>query len=120
MLTEPLSITVGATPISLPRIGSDKASADYQSADGNTAIRIAQSQSGGTRRTVASLKTSKIAPDPYTAVNARRTSQVNVTHQGPSDGVFTVSEVKDQIVALANFLIASSGAIATKIISGEK
>jgi hypothetical protein len=119
MLAEPLSITVGATPISLPRVGVDRTSADYSSADGNSAIRIAQSTSGSTRRTVASLKTHKIAADPITAVNTRKTSQWNITHQGPLDG-FTATELKDQLVALAILLTASSGATAIKILAGEK
>lgn len=119
MLADPQSITVGATPVSLPRVGVDKTSADYQSADGNSLLRVSQTTTKDTRSTVISLKTNKIAADPITAVNSRKSQIITISARGPLDG-FTVSEIKDQLVGLANALTASSAALAVKILSGEK
>jgi len=119
MLTDPQSVTVGATPISLPRVGMDRSSADYQSADANSQMRVSQNVNGSTRSTTISLKTNKIAADPVTAINSRKSQIITISARGPIDG-FTVAEIKDQLVGLANALTASSAALATKILSGEK
>lgn len=119
MLADPQSITIGGTAISLPRTGSDKTSADYTSADGNTLVRVQQSTTKDARNTVISLKTNKIAADPITAVNSRKSQFITIAFRGPLDG-FSVAEIKDQLVGLANALTASSAALTTKILSGEK
>lgn len=119
MLTDPQSITVAAVPISLPRTGSDRSSADYTSADGNSQMRVAQTVNGSARRTVISLKTNKIAADPITAVNSRKSATWTIACNAPLDG-FTVAELKDQLVGLATALTASSAALTTKVLGGEK
>lgn len=119
MLADPQSVTVGGSTISIPRVGVDKSSADYQSADGNTQLRVAQTTNSTTRSTVISLKTNKIAADPVTAVNSRKSQIITITARGPIDG-FTITEIKDQLVGLANALTASSAALAIKVLSGEK
>ena len=119
MLTDPQSVTVGGTTISLPRVGADRSSADYQSADSTSQMRVQQTTNGSTRRTVVSLKTSKIAADPITAVNSRKNSIWSISNTAPLDG-FTVAELRDQLIGLANTLTASSGALATKVLGGEK
>ena len=119
MLADPQSVTVGGTTISLPKIGGDKTSADYRSPDGNTLLRVSQTETNSQRSTVISLKTNKIAADPITAVNSRKSQFITITARGPLDG-FTVAEIKDQLVGIANALTASSGALAVKVFSGEK
>jgi hypothetical protein len=119
MLADPQSVTVGGTAISLPRTGVDKNSADYTSSDGNSQMRVQQTTNSTTRNTVISLKTNKIAADPITAVNSRKSQIITISARGPIDG-FTVTEIKDQLVGLANALTASSAALALKILGGEK
>lgn len=119
MLADPQSVTVGGTTISLPRTGVDKASADYTSADGTSQMRVAQTTNSTTRRTTISLKTNKIAADPISGVNSRKSNIWTISNNAPLDG-FTVTELKDQLVGLANALTASSAALATKILGGEK
>lgn len=119
MLADPQSVTVSGTAISLPRTGIAPASVDYSSADGVTRLRVQQSSSKTTKRTSVSLQTNKIAADPLTAVNRRVTSLVSVTVTSPIDG-FTVAELAAQLVGLATALTASSAAMTTKILSGEK
>jgi hypothetical protein len=119
MLPDPQSITVGGTTIALPKTGSDKASADYQSADLTSQLRVNQTINSTTRNTVVSFKTNKIAADPITAINSRKSSIWTISNRAPIDG-FTIAELKDELVGLANLLTASSGALAAKILAGEK
>lgn len=119
MLADPQSITVAGTTVSLPRTGIAGQSADYTSADGLSSLRVQQADGKNSRRTSITLRTNKIAADPLTAVNRRLSAAVSVTVNAPLDG-FTVTELKDQIVALATLLTASSAATAVKILGGEK
>jgi hypothetical protein len=119
MLADPQSVTVNAVPISLPRVGSDRTSADYTSADGASQLRVQQTTNASTRSTVISLKTNKIAADPVTAVNSRKSQIITISARGPIDG-FTLTEIKDQLVGLCTALTTSSAALATKILAGEK
>lgn len=119
MLADPQAVTVGAATISLPRVGADKSSADYTSADNNTQLRVAQSTNATSRRTTISLRTSKIAADPISAVNSRKNSLWTISNTAPLDG-FTVTELRDQLIGLANSLTASTGVLTSKILAGEK
>jgi hypothetical protein len=119
MLADPQSVTISGTAVSLPRTGIGATSADYTSADGAVSLRTQQTTSKDSRRTVISLKSNKIAADPLTAINKRLSSVISVSVTAPVDG-FTVTELKDQLVALATALTASSAALAVKILSGEK
>ena len=119
MLTDPQSVTVGGSTISLPRTGADKGSADYTSADNLSQLRVAQTTNSTSRRTAISLKTNKIAADPITALNSRKSSLWTITNVAPIDG-FTITELRDQLIGIANSLTATSGALASKILAGEK
>ena len=119
MLADPQSVTVGGTTISLPRTGADKGSSDYTSADGNSQLRFAQTTNSTSRRTTISLKTNKIAADPISALNARKSSLWTISNTAPLDG-FTVTELRDQLIGLANSLTATSGALVSKALGGEK
>jgi len=119
MLADPQSVTVAGTAISLPRTGLSGTTADYQSADGTTSLRIQQSTSRNQKRTSAVLRTAKVAADPITGLNSRVTATWSITCNQPVDG-FSVTELKDQLVALATMLTASSAATTVKILGGEK
>lgn len=119
MLADPQSITIAAATTSLPRTGIAPTAVDYTSADGTLSMRVQQSVNRTTRRTSVSLKVSKIAVDPLTAVNQRVSSAISVSIVTPIDG-FTVNELRDQLVGIANKLTASSGAMALQVLAGEK
>lgn len=119
MLEDPLTITVNAVPIVLPRTGVARDAVDYTSAGGTTKFRVQQTANGSTRRTSAIMSTVKIAADPISGLNSRKTTTVSVTWSAPLDG-FTTTELKDQLVGLATYLTASSAAKTVKILDGEK
>lgn len=119
MLADPQSVTVAGTALSLARVGIGQNSADYWTADGASRLRVQQTSNAKTRRTSVTLQTDKVAADPLTAVNARVTSQISVSILAPING-FTVTELRDQLIGLANALTASTGAMTVKILGGEK
>lgn len=119
MLADPQSVTIAGNAVSLPRTAVGAQTADYTSSDQATSLRVSQRKTGNAVRTTVSLQSSKIAPDPLTAVNKRVTSTVSVSWTGPQDG-HTVTELKDQFVGLANALTASSAAMTIKVLGGEK
>ncbi len=119
MLADPLSITVGAATIPLPRTGDDRGSADYTSSDGTTRLRVAQSSTSTSRQSSISLQTSKIAADPVSAINSRKTQQISISFRGPLDG-FTITELKDQLAGLHALLSATSYSKLIQILGGEK
>jgi len=119
MLADPQSVTVNGVAISLPKTGADRTSADYTSADGNTQVRVNQTINGNTKRTTVSIKTNKIAADPVSAVNSRKSAIWTITNSAPLDG-FTINELRDQLVGIATALTASSGALTLKVLAGEK
>ncbi len=119
MLADPQSITVGGTAVPIPRTGIGATSADYTSADGAYRLRVNQTANSTTRRTSITLQSNKIAADPLSAVNSRKSDLVGFSITAPIDG-FTITEQKDQVVALATFLTSSSAATLVKILGGEK
>jgi len=119
MLADPQSVTVGGTAVSLPRTGIAPTNADYTSADGAYRLRVTQTSNNTTSRISVSLQSNKIAADPISAVNSRKSDLVSVSITRPVDG-FTITEIKDQVVALATLLTASSAATLVKILGGEK
>lgn len=119
MLADPQTITVNAVPIAMPRTSEQSNLADYTSADGTVTLRIQQSQTGKTKRTAVTFRTAKIAADPISGLNSRVQAAWSVTCNQPIDG-FTVTELKDQLVGLATALTASSAAMTTRILGGEK
>ncbi len=119
MLADPQAVTVGGVAVSLPRTGIGATNADYTSADGAYRLRVTQTSNSTTRRTSITLQSNKIAADPLTAVNTRKSDLVGVSITAPIDG-FTITELKDQVVALATALTSSSAATLVKILGGEK
>lgn len=119
MLADPQSVTISGSPVSLPRTGVGSNSADYTSADGANSLRVSQTTKNAIQRTSISLRSNKIAADPLTAINKRLSANVAVQITAPQDG-YSVAELTALLVALATALTASSAALATKILGGEK
>lgn len=120
MLADPQSVTIGTTPgaVSLPRTGTGDASADYQSADGNTHLVLSHAYNSRYRHVVR-LDFQKTAPDPLVTGNNRIYSMsVSLVVNTPNSG-FTAAEQGDVVKALATWLSASSYAVVPKILGGE-
>lgn len=118
MLSDPIALTLGGSAVNLPRTGLDATSSTYKSNDGSLSMRTAQSESKGKRRTTISLLQSKVATDPLTAVKSRSEALVSTTVTSV-DG-WSLSEIAALYKAQADILLASSSAMLTRVIAGEK
>lgn len=118
-LSDPQAITIGTTPgaLSLPRTTSGSNNSVYNTNDGSAVMRISSTYAKRTRRTIR-VDYSKIAPDPITAVNAKVSASAYLVIDTPPTG-FSVTEQKDLVKALADWLNASSNANLIKVLGGE-
>lgn len=118
-LSDPQALTIGTTPgaLSLPRTSSGSNNSVYNTNDGAAVFRISSAYAKRTRRNIR-LDYTKIAPDPITAVNTKLSASVYLVVDAPPSG-FTVTELKDQVKALADWLNASSNANLIKVLGGE-
>jgi acyl transferase domain-containing protein len=115
---DPQSVTIGAATTALPRVSTGTNSSEYSSNDGNIRVKVSHAYGKRTRRTVR-LEFSKVAPDPLISDrNIRFSSTVYIVVDQPVTG-FTVAELTDQVVGLANFLTASTNSATTKLLGGE-
>lgn len=119
MLADPQSMTIAGTATSFPKTGLLANGNDYTDPTGKYRLRVQQQSTSNIRRTTISLQNNKIAADPLTAVNTRKSALSSVSSVAPLDG-FTITELKDDLVALATYITANSAAIALRILAGEK
>lgn len=116
-LTDPQSITIGASTISLPRINSGSNSSTYSSNDGNVQLVVSNAYGRRCRR-VARVDHRKVAVDPLTSNNVEVSTSVYVVFDAPKTG-YTTAELKDIYAGLNSLLSASTYAVTTKILGGE-
>jgi len=116
-LTDPQSITISGSTISLPRTNVGSNRAEYTSGDGLVRLSAAHTYGRRTRR-VLRLDHSKIAPDAYTAVNAKFSMSNYIVFDVPATGY----NAADELAVYAGFktlFSASSDAVITKLLGGE-
>lgn len=118
-LVDPLSITIGADTISLPRTNSGKDnSSDYTSNDGLVRLSIGHAYNRRTRRVVR-VDHTKVAADPFIpSQNAKVSMSCYIVFDAPPAG-YTVADQKDIYLGLKGLAGASSDALITKVLGGE-
>jgi hypothetical protein len=116
MFTEPLSVTVSATPIDLARIGSS----DLKGVFNNTAagLRATISPTSGKRdRHTFRLDFNKLTPDAFTeGINKNVSMSVQLTIDAPVVG-FSVAEIEANTQALVDKL--DTAGVLTKVVNWE-
>lgn len=117
--SDPQSVTISGTAVSLPRTSSGPNDGSFTSNDGNTVLRI-QHTFGKTRnRHLIRLDVAKVAADPFqSALNARYSMGVQVIVDIPVVG-YTVADQKTIVDALTAYLSASTGARVTQLLGSE-
>jgi hypothetical protein len=116
--SDPQSVTIGASTISLPRTGVGQDTAAYTSADGLTKLSASHAYGKRTRRTIR-LDSSKLTADPFIpATNTQVGMSAYLVVDLPKAG-FSVSDQTDVVKALMNALSASTYAELTKLLGGE-
>jgi len=116
--SDPQSVTVSGTAISLPRTSSGQSNGGFTSADGLTSLTVSH-QYGKRNRRMLKLTQKKTAAsllDP--SRNEVYNQSVWVVFDVPTAG-FTVAESKALGDALTAYLSASTGARITQLLGGE-
>jgi hypothetical protein len=117
-LTDPASITISGTPISLPRtdVGEDRS--EYTSGDGLVQLTISHQYAKRTRRMIR-IDTNKITADPFKpAENVKVGMGVYSVFDLPPAG-YTATEAKAVWDGYIAMLAASSAVMVTKVLGGE-
>lgn len=115
---DPQSITVATVAKTLPRVSADANSSTYRSSDAAQTLTVSHTY-GRRNRSTMRLMFAKTAADPLvTGTNVRYSTSVNLTIDREPTG-WTTQELVDQLVALADYLKASTNAAATKFVGGE-
>lgn len=116
--SDPQSVTIAGSAISLPRVGSAENAGSFKSNDGLTQLAVSSSYGKRIRRT-ARLTSSKVAADPFTTgLNQRFSITAYLVVDHPVTG-YTVQQQKDVVDALTAYLTASTGAKVTQLLGGE-
>jgi len=115
MFADPQSVTINATPVSLPRVDITSGAAVYRAADETVQLRISHQESKGRKRRMARLDQTVIAADPLTAENASQKAGIYLVIDEPSFG-FTDAQLDYLVDALIAWL---SSANIAKLLGGE-
>jgi hypothetical protein len=116
--TDPQSITISGTPISLPRTESGKNESVYTSADGLVDLSASHAYGRRTRR-VLRVDHSKITADPF--IPAQNT-KVSMSHYMVFDipvAGYSNADVKAVYAGFKALYTASSDALIDKVLGGE-
>lgn len=117
-LSDPQSVTISGTPVSLPRTSSSPNAGEFTSGDG-LVKEVVSHQYGTRNRHLVRLNHSKVAADPFqSSLNAKYSMSTYIVIDVPQVG-YTVAEAKAVVDGLLAQLSATSGTLITKIIGGE-
>jgi len=116
--SDPQSITISGSTISLPRTSVGNGSGEYQSADGLVKLSANNAYGRRTRR-VLRLDHSKITADPFIPTQNSKVSMSNyIVFDLPVAG-YSNAEALAVYAGFKTAFTASSDALITKILGGE-
>lgn len=119
MLTDPQSITISGTTVSLPVTQETQTTRTYASfADGVTLYVSQQTDKKGTRRSTASLVKETVVTDALSGLSKRVSPSATVTFSIPQGASQT--DVVDLFSAISTALSASTNALAKRVVAGER
>lgn len=117
-ISDPQTVTVSGTAISLPRTFTGTTVGRFASADGRSEMTVTPSNGKTIRRSVRFAQ-KKITTDPLvTTTNVVKGSTIVVNFSRDSDG-YTDAEVLAQFKGLITQLTAASDTLLLKILAGE-
>jgi hypothetical protein len=118
MLSDPQTITVNSIAKTLAAVSRGDLSSTYKTNDGLLEFVVSH-QEGKRNRITTRLNDEKIAADPLTAVNQQVGMSAYLVIDMPANGVYTNTEAKNLVLALATWLSESSAANLIKVLGGE-
>lgn len=118
MFTDPQSVTISGSAISLPRTSSGVNAGTYTSNDSATALLISSAYGKRVRRAIA-IQVKKYATDPAVpSQNVPVSATIRLTVDQPVQG-YTVAELTAVIVGFLANLTASTNANIGHLLGGE-
>jgi len=118
VFADPQSVTVNSVAQSLPRVGTSLNSGRYSKDDGTYALTVSHSNGKRNQHKVR-LDVNKIVTDPFASDrNLPVSASVFLTLDIPPVG-FTNAELVTYLVALADWLKASTNSASTKLVGSE-
>lgn len=100
MFTDPQSVTIDGTPISLPRVSVGNRTATYESGAGTHTMSISHTN-GKRTRSVVRLEVSKNAADPFNpSTNRPYSMSTYLVVDAPPNVGFTDAELEDIVLGL--------------------
>jgi hypothetical protein len=116
--SDPQSITISGSTISLPKVSSGNGSGDYQSADGLVHLGASNHYGRRTRR-VLRLDHSKITADPFIpSQNSKVSMSCYMVFDLPVAG-YSNADAKAVYDGFKGLYTATSDAVITKLLGGE-
>jgi len=116
--TDPQSVTISGSTISLPRVSVGKDTSSYLSADGLVRLTAASTYGKRTRRSLR-IDHSKISADPFIpAQNVKQSMSCYIVFDTPVVG-YTATEPLAVYAGFKGQFTAASDALITKLLGGE-
>jgi len=116
--SDPQSVTISGSAISLPRVSVGKNESEYLSADGLVKLSANHAYGRRTRR-VLRLDHSKVTADPFIPANNTKVSMSNyIVFDVPVAG-YTAAEALAVYAGFKGAFTATSDALITKLLGGE-
>jgi len=116
--SDPQSVTISGSAISLPLVSRGDHKAEYSSADGLVDLTASHAYGRRTRR-VLRLDHSKVTADPFIPAQNRQVSMSNyIVFDIPPVG-YTAAEALAVYAGLKGQMTASSDALIVKLLAGE-
>lgn len=117
-LSDPQSIIISGSTISLPRVSTGANQSSYQSADGLTRLTLS-SQYGKRTRRVCRVDVSKLTADPYIPAQNAKVSMSNfIVFDIPPAG-YTLAEAQAVYTGFRTMFAASSDAMIVALLGGQ-
>jgi hypothetical protein len=117
--TDPVSLTINAVGLTLPRISIEGDETVYQTSDGLVSVKASHDVSAKRIRHLLRIDHSKITADPFIPADNVKVGMSNyVVFDVPTAG-YTVTEAMQVYTGFKTWFTASSDAIITKLLGGE-
>lgn len=116
--TDPVSVTISGSTVSLPRTSVGDDNAEYTAADGLIQLKASHNYGKRTRRMLR-IDTSKMAPDPFRpSENTKVSMSFYMVFDLPPAG-YTAAEAKAVFDGFRAAIAVSSDQMVTKLLGGE-
>lgn len=116
--TDPQSITISGTTVSLPRTNSGGNGAEYRSADGLITLSASHAYGRRTRRVIR-VDHSKITADPFIPAQNTKVGMSNYLVFDVPPAGYTNADALAVYVGFKTLFTATSDSLITKLLGGE-